>query len=399
MAWLVAAADGADVGAGIGHRRLALEAGHGDGRGVDAPAGPRAWCRPRALRRARCAGRPSAPASRFRPPSPRTTRTASRGPTSVASARSGGSCASRSTWRRSRRRRSTHRRDRDRRLGGATRARARDVRRVPSRPTLTFPAGGRRGARVRGVAVGRHAGHIDRPEAAFVALAGDEVVGYAKLSLSNEWTGTAWHDLTGVKRAWRGRGIASALKRTQIRWAKKQGYLRLTTMNEERNAPIRRLNERYGYRPRARPHRALHRALRAGLRLSVPGAAGHTCRRCLPSGRHRGTLTRCYRLRRSARSMSRFASRSAIDAALVGLLAAACQCELDLDPAVLEVQARGHDREPFLAHLPAQRVDLAAVEEQLAVAVGTWFCRLPPGYSSIDAPTSQASPSRRSAYA
>jgi mycothiol synthase len=92
-------------------------------------------------------------------------------------------------------------------------------------------------------------GTSDRPEAVFAALAGDEVVGYAKLSLSNEWTGTAWHDLTGVKRAWRGRGIASALKRTQIRWAKEQGYLRLTTMNEERNAPIRHLNERYGYRP------------------------------------------------------------------------------------------------------------------------------------------------------
>ncbi len=92
-------------------------------------------------------------------------------------------------------------------------------------------------------------GASDRPEAVFVALAGDQVVGYAKLSVPHEWTGTAWHDLTGVKRAWRGRGIASTLKRTQIRWAKEQGFVRLTTMNEERNAPIRHLNERYGYRP------------------------------------------------------------------------------------------------------------------------------------------------------
>jgi GNAT superfamily N-acetyltransferase len=92
-------------------------------------------------------------------------------------------------------------------------------------------------------------GTSDRPEAVFVALAGDEVVGYAKLALPDEWTGTAWHDLTGVKRAWRGRGIASALKRAQIRWAKLEGYERLTTMNEERNAPIRHLNERYGYKP------------------------------------------------------------------------------------------------------------------------------------------------------
>jgi GNAT superfamily N-acetyltransferase len=92
-------------------------------------------------------------------------------------------------------------------------------------------------------------GTSDRPEAVFVALEGEEVVGYAKLSLPQEWTGTAWHDLTGVKRAWRGRGIASALKRAQIRWAKENGFHRLTTMNEERNAPIRHLNKRHGYQP------------------------------------------------------------------------------------------------------------------------------------------------------
>ena len=92
-------------------------------------------------------------------------------------------------------------------------------------------------------------GSSDRADAVFVALDGDEVVGYAKLSLPHEFTGTAWHDLTGVKRAWRGRGIASALKRAQIAWAKEQGFERLQTVNEQRNAPIRHLNERYGYRP------------------------------------------------------------------------------------------------------------------------------------------------------
>ncbi len=92
-------------------------------------------------------------------------------------------------------------------------------------------------------------GLADRPQAVFVALAGDEVVGYAKLALSPARADVAWHDLTGVKRAWRGRGIASALKRAQIRWAKEQGYRRLTTMNDERNAPIRRLNLRHGYAP------------------------------------------------------------------------------------------------------------------------------------------------------
>jgi GNAT superfamily N-acetyltransferase len=92
-------------------------------------------------------------------------------------------------------------------------------------------------------------GSGDRPEATFLAVAGDEVVGYSKFSLSNAQPKTAHHDLTGVKRAWRGRGVARALKHAQIRWAKEAGYERLVTGNEERNEPIRRLNDRLGYRP------------------------------------------------------------------------------------------------------------------------------------------------------
>jgi mycothiol synthase len=91
-------------------------------------------------------------------------------------------------------------------------------------------------------------GSGDRPEATFLALAGSEVVGYSKFSLTAAQPTTANHDMTGVRRAWRGRGIAGALKRAQIRWAKEQGYERLATQNEVRNEPIRRLNERLGYR-------------------------------------------------------------------------------------------------------------------------------------------------------
>jgi GNAT superfamily N-acetyltransferase len=93
------------------------------------------------------------------------------------------------------------------------------------------------------------AGSGDRPEATFVALAGDEVIGYAKFSLTAAQPTSAHHDLTGVKRAWRGRGVARALKATQIGWAKANGYEELRTRNDERNAPIRRLNEQFGYRP------------------------------------------------------------------------------------------------------------------------------------------------------
>ena len=92
-------------------------------------------------------------------------------------------------------------------------------------------------------------GSGDRPEATFVALSGDEVVGYAKFSLTAARPTIASHDMTGVKRAWRRRGIAGALKRAQIAWAKQAGYERLETANELRNEPIRRLNAALGYQP------------------------------------------------------------------------------------------------------------------------------------------------------
>ncbi len=87
----------------------------------------------------------------------------------------------------------------------------------------------------------------DSPEATFIALDGEEVVGVAKLSLTAPTT--AGHSLTAVRRAWRGRGIAAALKATAINWALANGYTELHTSNEERNAPIQRLNARLGYRP------------------------------------------------------------------------------------------------------------------------------------------------------
>jgi mycothiol synthase len=92
-------------------------------------------------------------------------------------------------------------------------------------------------------------GSGDLPEATFVALAGEEVVGYAKFALTAAQPTVAFHDVSGVKRAWRGRGIARALKTAQIRWAIVNGFTELRTRNEERNEPIRKLNASLGYRP------------------------------------------------------------------------------------------------------------------------------------------------------
>ena len=89
----------------------------------------------------------------------------------------------------------------------------------------------------------------DLPAATFIAVAGDEVVGWAKFSLTAARPKVASHDMTAVKRAWRGRGVARALKATEIGWAKASGYEELRTRNEKRNAPIRHLNAEFGYEP------------------------------------------------------------------------------------------------------------------------------------------------------
>jgi GNAT superfamily N-acetyltransferase len=91
---------------------------------------------------------------------------------------------------------------------------------------------------------------LDRPtrrrDLLFVAIAGGEPVGY----VSMDDVGRDGHNgLTAVRRAWRRRGIATALKRTQIAAAKQAGFERLFTGSEERNLPMRTLNAKLGYRP------------------------------------------------------------------------------------------------------------------------------------------------------
>ena len=56
------------------------------------------------------------------------------------------------------------------------------------------------------------------------------------------------HGLTAVRRSHRRRGLGSALKQAQIKWAADNGYRELTSEMVEGNAPMRALNERLGYR-------------------------------------------------------------------------------------------------------------------------------------------------------
>ena len=85
----------------------------------------------------------------------------------------------------------------------------------------------------------------------FVALdpSGGRVVGYASLMMLPGSATRAYHDMTAVLRAFRGRGIASALKLATIAWAIEHGLAVLETGNDEANAPMRALNARLGYEP------------------------------------------------------------------------------------------------------------------------------------------------------
>ena len=85
-----------------------------------------------------------------------------------------------------------------------------------------------------------------RPELMFLALAGDELVGYAGLQAHGD---VAFHGLTVTRRDWRRRGVATALKRAEIAAAKQTGFERLLTESEERNDPMRLLNEKLGFVP------------------------------------------------------------------------------------------------------------------------------------------------------
>ena len=89
----------------------------------------------------------------------------------------------------------------------------------------------------------------NRPDAIFIALEDGKAAGYAKLRFTNARPGIVQHQMTGVKHAHRGRGIASTLKHAQLRWAKENGFERLETENEARNDPILRINAKFGYRP------------------------------------------------------------------------------------------------------------------------------------------------------
>ncbi len=75
-------------------------------------------------------------------------------------------------------------------------------------------------------------------------------IGYASITIPGAAPTLAWHHMTAVARAWRGRGVAGALKRATIRAAIDHGLAALEGANDLDNAPMRAVNRRLGYEPR-----------------------------------------------------------------------------------------------------------------------------------------------------
>ena len=86
-----------------------------------------------------------------------------------------------------------------------------------------------------------------RPEGAYLALDGDQIIGVAHVMLDSE------HDrmenlFTGVLREYRGRGSAQAMKLLTIKYAKQSGVSVILTENDSENAPMLAVNGKLGYK-------------------------------------------------------------------------------------------------------------------------------------------------------
>ncbi len=81
----------------------------------------------------------------------------------------------------------------------------------------------------------------------FLARAGDRYVGVCNLHRSELEPGVIYQGLTGVRREFRGRGIALALKLATVRYARAQGKREIRTWNDTRNRPMLRNNEAMGF--------------------------------------------------------------------------------------------------------------------------------------------------------
>ncbi|MCS6881504.1 MAG: GNAT family N-acetyltransferase [Oscillochloridaceae bacterium] len=85
------------------------------------------------------------------------------------------------------------------------------------------------------------------PEGFFVAIDGQRYVGLSALWKSEKEPDTLYTGLTGVRREYRRRGIALALKLCAIEYARRHGIQTLKTWNESSNQGMLSINEALGF--------------------------------------------------------------------------------------------------------------------------------------------------------
>ena len=85
------------------------------------------------------------------------------------------------------------------------------------------------------------------PDACFIARQGERYIGVTTCSLHDDLPGSIRHGFTGVAREYRRQGIATALKRQAIAYARRHGYPLIRAFNHHRNLPILALNEKLGF--------------------------------------------------------------------------------------------------------------------------------------------------------
>jgi mycothiol synthase len=86
------------------------------------------------------------------------------------------------------------------------------------------------------------------PEATLVARVGDRYVSVTSLEIVKEEPETLHVSYTGTLREFRGRGLATELKRRSIEYARAHGYRYLSTDSDSLNTPMVKINEALGFR-------------------------------------------------------------------------------------------------------------------------------------------------------
>jgi GNAT superfamily N-acetyltransferase len=88
-------------------------------------------------------------------------------------------------------------------------------------------------------------------EGSFLAYADGEAAAVSLLTADSD-SGRSTNFFTGTLPEFRGRGLGLAAKLASVHWAAEHGITKMSTMNDETNAPMLAINRRLGYEPAGR---------------------------------------------------------------------------------------------------------------------------------------------------